>query len=294
VNPSHSFITFRKETKMFSKTLAKKTLAVSASLALAFGGAFALSGSASAAGSAIALSFGEGDTVGTNGAVTAFEGGTSSIDDAPAAANGIGGDGKAFKFVKTGQPWSGANLILPEIVDTSLASKVTVDYYNGGSTAEPVMLKFQEDVWPNGGVQPCKSLEAAPGWNRLTFDMTTGTNWDGSKTYKVAAIFPNFGADDAGYTGAAVGAGNSTYFVDNVRFNGGVSVTGPSKHVLQVAVSNPLGQRVSIRVPGVRTWKSSGVGGSSASVFKLNVPSGTYKVTVTVGSQTVVKTQVVK
>jgi len=279
---------------MFSKTLAKKTLAVSASLALAFGGALALSGSASAAGSAIAMSFGAGDAVGTNAAVTAFEGGTSSIDDSPAASNGVGGDGKAFKFVKTGAPWSGANLILPGFLDTSLGSKVTVDYFNGGAAAEPVMLKFQEGEWPNMGVQPCKSLEAAPGWNRLTFDMTTANNWDGSKTYKVAAIFPNFGADDAGYTGAGAGAGGSTYYVDNVRFNGGVSVTSPSKKVLAISVANPLGQRISVRVPGVRTWNSSGVGGSSASVVKLAVPSGSYKVTVTVGSETVVRTLTVK
>ncbi len=282
---------------MFSKSLAKKTLAVSASLALAFGGAFAMTGSASAAGSALALTFGDGDTAGTNAAVTAFEGGTSSIDDSAAASNGIGGDGKAFKFVKTGQAWSGANLVLPEMntVATSLGSKVTVDYYNGGTAAEPVMLKFQEGVWPNGGNQPCKSLQAAPGWNRLTFDMTTGASWDGTKTYTVAAIFPNFGADDNTYTGAAAGAGGSTYFIDNVRFNGGVSVSGPSKRVLNVAVSNPLGQRIKVKIAGVRTWTATNVASVDATWSKkFTVASGTYKVTVTVGSQTFVKTQVVK
>ncbi len=282
---------------MFSKSLAKKTLAVSASLALAFGGAFAMTGSASAAGSALALTFGDGDTAGTNAAVTAFEGGTSSIDDSAAASNGIGGDGKALKFVKTGQAWSGANLVLPEMntVADSLGSKVTVDYYNGGTTAEPVMLKFQEGVWPNGGNEPCKAVEAAPGWNRLTFDMTTGTRWDGSKTYTVAAIFPNFGNDDSTYTGAGNAAAGSTYFIDNVRFNGGVSVSGPSKRVLNVAVSNPLGQRIKVKIAGVRTWTATNVASVDATWSKkFTVASGTYKVTVTVGSQTFVKTQVVK
>lgn len=279
---------------MFSKTLAKKTLAVSASLALAFGGALALSGSASASGSAVALTFGADDVYGNHADVLAFEGAASEIADAPAATNGIGGDGKAFKITKTGQPWSGANILLPSVVDTALANKITVDFYNGGSTAEPVMMKVQEGTWPNEGGSSKKALEAAPGWNRLTFDMSTGTGYNASHVYKVAAIFPNFGADDTAYAGHAVGDMNSVYYVDNVRFNGGVSVTGPSKHVLQVNVSNPLGQRVSVRIPGVRTWKSSGVGGSSASVFKFNVPSGNYKVTVTVGSETVVKTQVVK
>ena len=279
---------------MFSKTLAKKTLAVSASLALAFGGALALSGSASASGSAVALTFGTGDNYGTSADVAAFEGGTGSIDDAPAAAGNIGGDGKAFKFVKTGQAWSGANILLPSIVDTVLANKITVDYFNGGTTAEPVMMKVQEGTWPNEGGSSKKAVEAAPGWNRLTFDMSTGTGYDAAHVYKVAAIFPNFGADDAGYTGHATGDLGSTYYIDNVRFNGGVAVSGPRKHVLKVYIANPLGQRLSVRIPGVRTWVSSTVGSTGIVNKTFTVPSGTYKVTVTVGSQAFVKTQVVK
>ena len=277
-----------------SQTLARKTLAVSASLALALGGAMAFTGSASASGSAVALTFGSGDTYGTSADVAAFEGASGFIDTAPAAAGGIGGDGQAFKFVKTGQPWSGANLILPSIVDTVLANKITVDYYNGGSSAEPVMMKVQEGTWPNEGGSSKKALEAAPGWNRLTFDMSTGTGYSAAHVYKVAAIFPNFAADDAGYTGAPPAAGGSAYYIDNVRFNGGVKVTGPSKKVLRVSVENPLGQKVKVKVAGVRTWTSSGTLGAGAVTLNFSVPSGTYKVTVTVGSETVVKTQVVK
>jgi hypothetical protein len=240
------------------------------------------------------LTFGAGDTYGTSADVAAFEGGTGSIDDAPAAAGKIGGDGKAFKFVKTGQAWSGANILLPSIVDTVLANKITVDYFNGGTTAEPVMLKVQEGTWPNEGGSSKKAVEAAPGWNRLTFDMSTGTGYDAAHVYKVAAIFPNFGADDAAYTGHAPGDLGATYYIDNVRFNGGVAVTGPRKHVLNVYIANPLGQRVSVRIPGVRTWTSSTVGSTGVVNKAFTVPSGTYKVTVTVGSQAFVKTQVVK
>ncbi len=277
-----------------SQTLAKKTIAVSASLALAFGGALAFAGSASAAGTAVALTFGSGDTAGTNAAVAAFEGGTSSIDAAPAAVGGIGGDGQALKFVKTGAPWSGANIMLPAVVDTVLGNKITVDYYNGGTSAEPVMMKVQEGLWPAEGGKSHKALEAAPGWNRLTFDMSTGSGYSASHVYKVAAIFPNFSADDAGYAGAAVAAAGSTYYIDNVRFNGGIKVTGPSKKVLRVTIDNPLGQRAKVKIAGVRTWTSSTVLGATPRTINFNVPSGTYKVTVTVGSETVVKTQVVK
>lgn len=277
-----------------SNTLAKKTLAVSAGLALAFGGALAISGSASATGTAVALTFGADDTYGTSADVAAFEGGTSAIADAPAASGGIGGDGKALEFVKVGQPWSGANILLPSIVDTVLANKITVDYYNGGTTAEPVMMKVQEGTWPNEGGSSKKALEAAPGWNRLTFDMSTGTGYSAAHVYKVAAIFPNFSNDDAGYTGAPVGSSGSTYYIDNVRFNGGIKVSGPSKKVLRVSIENPLGQRVKVKVAGVRTWSSSAALGAGPATLNLTVPSGTYKVTVTVGSETVVKTQVVK
>jgi hypothetical protein len=277
-----------------SQTLAKKTLAVSASLALAFGGALAFAGPASAAGTAVALTFGSGDTYGTSGDVAAFEGGTSSIDAAPAAVGGIGGDGQAFKFVKTGAPWSGANIMLPSVVDTVLGNKITVDYYNGGTAAEPVMLKVQEGTWPNEGGKSHKALEAAPGWNRLTFNMATGTGYNAAHVYKVAAIFPNFSADDTGYTGAGTGAGGSTYYIDNVRFNGGIKVTGPSKKVLRVTIDNPLGQRAKVKIAGVRTYTTSTVLGAGPRTMNFKVPSGTYKVTVTVGSETVVKTQVVK
>jgi hypothetical protein len=277
-----------------SQTLAKKSIAVSASLALAFGGALAFAGSASAAGTAVALTFGAGDTYGTSADVQAFEGGTGSIDAAPAAVGGIGGDGQAFKFVKTGQPWSGANILVPTIVDTVIGNKITLDYYNGGTTAEPVMIKVQEGTWPNEGGKNHKALEAAPGWNRLTFDMSTGTGYNAAHVYKVAAIFPNFSADDTAYAGAATAAAGSTYYVDNVRFNGGIKVTGPSKKVLRVTIDNPLGQRAKIKIAGVRTWTSSTVLGAGPRTINFNVPSGTYKVTVTVGSQTVVKTQVVK
>ena len=55
------------------------------------------------------------------------------------------------------------------------------------------------------------------------------------------------------------------------------------------------GQKVKVVVKGARTWTSSGrVSSNAAGSVKLTVPSGTYKVTVTIGAKTVVKTQVVK
>jgi hypothetical protein len=87
--------------------------------------------------------------------------------------------------------------------------------------------------------------------------------------------------------------------IDNVSFNSApagpsAKITGPSKNVLRVEVANAAGRQVTVKIPGVRTWISSGLFGAGAKTLNFNVPSGSYKVAVTVGHKTVVKTQVVK
>jgi hypothetical protein len=300
---------------MFSKTLAKKTLAVSASLALAFGGALALSGSANAAGSSHTLDFEAVETIDV--APAGFEGGITSV-----AAYGPTGD--ALKFIKTaaGQDYSGANLIL-DTDGLQFASNanpvITLDYYSPLVVGSPVMLKIQTDAgWP-GGRTCMKAVEAAPGWSNLSFDFATATckdtrvdpNWDASKwintgydasaTYRLLAIFPDFAADDPSYTGAAaVTKADQEFYIDNVvvstaaALQATAKVPGPSNNVVRVAWANALGHKVKVVVKGARTWTSSGRAGSGAGSVNLHVPAGTYKVTVTIGSTTVVKTQVVK
>jgi hypothetical protein len=301
---------------MFSKSLAKKTLAVSASLALAFGGAFALSGSASAAGTSHTLDFETGDTIGL--AAAGFEGMTAAVST-------FGPTGDALSLLKGagGQPYSGANLIL-DTDGLQLASNantvVTLDFYSDLVATIPVMLKIQTDAgWP-GGRTCMKAVEAAPGWHTLSFDFATATckdtrvepNWDASKwintgydataNYKLMAIFPDFAADDPSYTGApAVTPADQEFFIDNVVVGTSATlaatakVTGPSKKVIAVGWANAKGQKVKVVVKGVRTWNSSSrVGSNAPGSVKLTVPTGTYKVIVTIGSTTVVKTQVVK
>lgn len=301
-----------------SQTLAKKTLAVSASLALAFGGALAFTGSAQAVdATGTTMTFESDDALGA--AAGAFEGGSSSIVASPS-----GHAGNVLRFVKeaAGQDWSGVNLVVPANslrVTTGDHPVITMDYFSGASVATPVMLKMQDaGGWPGGHI--ClKAVEAQPGWNFLSFDMSTCDAYDtnvnepwipanlinesyrADLTYIVAAIFPNFGADDKDYTGAAAEAKNGQIFlIDNVQFNKAAAsaptakITGPSKKVLRVEVANAAGKQVTVKIPGVRNWTSSGVFGAGSKTLNFTVPSGTYKVTVTVGHKTVVKTQVVK
>lgn len=292
-----------------SQTFAKKSLAVSASLALALGGALAFTGSAQAVdATGTTLTFEADDTIGA--AASAFEGGTSEIADSPA-----GHAGKVFKFTKTGQDWSGANLVLPDNnlrVTTGDLPVVTMDIWSGAASATPVMFKLQSaGGWP-GSHNCLKAVEVQPGWNFVSYDMSTAkcidtdNGWAGESyqtgvSYIVAAIFPNFGADDTTYTGAAkLPNDGQVYLIDNIKFNSAASsaptakVTGPSKKVLRVDVNNAEGKKVSIKVQGVRTWTSSTTFTAGEKTIKLTVPSGTYKVTVTVGHSVFKKTQVVK
>ena len=301
-----------------SQTLAKKTLAVSASLALAFGGALAFTGSAQAVdATGTVMTFEADDTLGA--AAAAFEGGMADILPAPA-----GHAGKVLQFTKaaTGQPWSGVNLVLPENnlrVTTGDNPVITMDYFSGASATTPVMVKLQDaGGWPGGHI--ClKTVEAQPGWNYLSFDMSTCDAYDtnvnepwvyanliredyrADLSYIVAAVFPDFGADDKDYTGAeAVAPADQTFLIDNVKFNTAAvaaptaKITGPSKKVLRVEVANAAGKQVVIRVLGVRTSTSGVVASNASKTFNLSVPSGTYKVRVTIGHSVFTKTQVVK
>lgn len=296
---------------MFSKSLAKKALAVSASLALGFGGALALSGSAQAAdATATVVTFEADDTLGA--AAAAFEGGAGAIAD---GSNGHAG--KVFQFTKSagGNQWSGMNLVLAENnlrVTTGDLPVVTMDVWSGASVATPVMFKLQSAAgWP--GSHTCaKAVEAQPGWNSLSFDMSTAkctdtdNGWANESyqtglSYIVAAVFPDFSDDDSTYTGAPNQAkADQVYLIDNVSFNKSVSaaptvkISGPSKKVLRVTLDNAAGQHATVKIKGVRSWTSSGTFTAGVKTLNFSVPSGSYKVSVTVGSTTVTKTQVVK
>ena len=203
-------------------TLRRKALAGSTAVLAAF----ALFGSGVAPASAsdahpVYLNFETADNIGAAAAAQAFEGAAAEIADSSNLS------GKALKFTKSGQPWGGINLLLSPITafhyaDATLHT-ITMDYWSNDSVASPVMLALETSVpsW-QGGPKTMKTVEAQPGLNHLTFDMSTGTAWDDTKEWVTIALFPNFGADDTTYTGAAaVAVSGQVYEIDNVSINGG-------------------------------------------------------------------------
>ena len=167
------------------------------------------------------LSFEDGDTLGAAAATQAFEGAAAEI----AVTSNL--TGKALKFTKSGQPWGGVNAILSPAVSAKLAGEtlhtITFDYWSNDAAASPVMVALETSVpsW-QGGPKTVKALEAQPGLNQLSFDMSTGTGWNAATEWATLVIFPNFGADDSGYSGAgAAPVTGQFYEIDNISVNGG-------------------------------------------------------------------------
>ncbi len=155
---------------------------------------------------------GKGVAVGGQGT---FSGATAAID----ATTNL--TGKALKFTKAGDPWSGVNLFLADSGYRFTAdgkSVITMDYWSNDTVSSCVMMKL------TAGDQSfaAKALQTEPGMNTLSFDMSTGRGWDSAKEYVIVTLFPNFCADDNTYTGVPkIDNTGQVYEIDNISFNGG-------------------------------------------------------------------------
>ncbi|MFM1845854.1 MAG: hypothetical protein RIS19_327 [Actinomycetota bacterium] len=166
------------------------------------------------------LTFETDDALGAAAIGQGFEGAVTAIVDAPAGGNG----GKALEIEKAGNPWSGVNLVTApstvKFLDATNQS-VTLNYYSPESVNTPVQFQL---VGSNGS-KINQAVEAAPGWQTLTFDFSASYN--ASVEYTAAVIFPNFvnGADVPGYAGAPAVSPltGKKYAIDNVGFNGAVT-----------------------------------------------------------------------
>ena len=184
---------------------------------------------------ALLLTYESGDAEGPKAAVDcganppgwacAFEGAVATIAAAPAGGNG----GNALKIVKSGQPWAGLNW-LQAPANTILADathhNVTLNYFSPDSAKSPVQVQ----LIPESGATISQAVEASPGWQTLTFDMSTAVGYSASANYVKAVIFPDFvnGGDVPGYHGAAaVAVSGQAYYVDNVGFVGATTPAIP-------------------------------------------------------------------
>ena len=128
-----------------------------------------------------------------------------------------------LKFTKGNEPWSGTNLVPPATTPLRLADAtktvITMDYFSSDAGPSPVLLRLQL-----GDAMVNKALEAQPGPNSLSFDMSTGIGWSGTVEYDQLVIYPNFIGEDTSYAGAVpVTNSAQVYEIDNVSIAGGTS-----------------------------------------------------------------------
>jgi len=134
-----------------------------------------------------------------------------------------GRDNKALEFVKGGaNAWSGVNLYeapAGEVITSSNYKTVSFEFFSPETTDIPVMVK----LIPTSGDTLVRAVTAAPGWNTLTVDFGAaggpGT-WSAAAKYKQFVMFPNFNEPNTGPSTATAAALGSTYYIDNVLFNG--------------------------------------------------------------------------
>jgi hypothetical protein len=164
------------------------------------------------------MTFEDADTLGAAAPAGAFEGASARITDAIAGGNGT----KALEFTKSGQAWSGINLVefaaTTQLMDAT-HTVITMNYYSPETVKTPVQI----NVIDNNGGTIKQAVEASPGWQTLSFNMAGVAGYSADAHYIKVALFPNFVnmGDVPGYTGAAAAAvAGQKYFIDNVGFNG--------------------------------------------------------------------------
>lgn len=204
------------KTKSLRKGASRAAIALATTALLAAG----ITPAQAADATPVFLSFEDSD----NGKVTALSGQGPFSGASVAVETTSNLTGKALKFTKNGDDWSGVNLFLADSPGYRYTadgkSVITLDYWSNDSGASCVMMKLTAA----DNSFAAKALETAPGLNTLSFDMSTGRGWSAATEYKIVTLFPNFCADDNTYSGAGkIANTGQVYEIDNISFNGGTS-----------------------------------------------------------------------
>ena len=189
---------------------------------LSFNGASAPAIVVPRAATSTLLTFEASDTLGglaagnadANKAQGGFEGLDTSITDAPAGGTG----GKALKMVKIqgAQTYAGVNLV-KFAADTRVTDGtnkvITMNYYSAKANST-----VRLEVRPFPAALGLDVTATKVGWQRLTFDFTNVAGWTAAEEFVGLTLFPDFN----------VAGANTTYYVDNVAFNGAVTPALPA------------------------------------------------------------------
>ena len=218
-----------------------------------------------------------------------FGGARNEIVTSTNTANGLPSD--VLRFTKGQETWSGTVLLRSPsdaypLVD-STRSVISFDFYSKDYYPSPVSIKLEG----TGGASVEKVVQANPGHNRLSFDMSKGSRWDPAIEYSNIVIFPNFDAFDGSYSGAAaLPFSYQTYEIDNVSIAGGtlndvgVPYATAKQTVLTFEHDDALGALAAGSAGGdkqtgsfegaVTTIEASPAGGSGGNALKIEKAIG--------------------
>jgi len=189
---------------------------------LSFNGASAPAITVARAATSTVLTFETSDTLGGLAAGVAdankpqggFEGLDTSIADAPTGGTG----GKVLKMIKNAgaKTYAGVNLV-KFVADTRVTNGtnkvITMNYYSAKANST-----VRLEVRPYPAAVGVNVTATKVGWQRLTFDFTSAAGWSADTEFGDLTLFPDF--DVAG--------ANTTYYVDDVAFNGAATPTLPT------------------------------------------------------------------
>jgi hypothetical protein len=149
-----------------------------------------------------------------------FGGATSEIIRSTNTRDGLPSD--VLSLTKAGEVWSGAVLLrsatTPYRLVDSTRYLISLDFYSRDYVPTPLSIKLEAP----GQSYVQKVVQASPGLNRLTFDMSTGAGWNPEVAYSTLVIFPNFDIGDGTYSGAPqIPIAFQKYEIDNVSIAGG-------------------------------------------------------------------------
>jgi hypothetical protein len=219
------------------------------------------------------LTFETGDVLGAAAATPptpqkpqgGFEGASTSIDVAPAGGNG----GNALKITKNvgAQIYAGATLIkfgTDKRVTNGTHKVITFNFYSPKANV-PVAVELRP--YPNA---LSKTVIAPLGWSKMTFDFTDVAGWTSTEEFTLLSIFPDFNQP--------AGATATSYFVDNVAFNGAVTPEIPAVSVPREATSTLLtfetADTLGVKVVGDSTLAKPEGGFEGAVTTIDNAPAG--------------------
>jgi hypothetical protein len=189
---------------------------------LSFNGATAPAITVARAATSTLLTFEDSDTLGGlaagNADANKAQGGFEGLDTSIAASPTGGTGGKALKMVKIqgAQTYAGVNLV-KFAADTRVTDGtnkvITMNYYSAKANST-----VRLEVRPFPAALGLDVTATKVGWQRLTFDFTNVAGWTATEEFVGLTLFPDFN----------VAGANTTYYVDDVAFNGAATPTLPA------------------------------------------------------------------